>query len=141
MRRPLTKAARARADDTVIISCSLATGAVMQRVSVWSGAPGYDLAPHVDMRGSDMLQDGRPMMRRPMFTTLSDARTKHEFVIVADETLLFRAMQDVDTDKDPKARASIRVYSPRALRVRNFIRNAMRKVFGNGRSGKTAPSQ
>lgn len=74
------------------------------------------------------------MMLRPMFTTLSDARKKHEFTIVADEPLLFRAMQDVDTDKDPKARASIRVYSPRALRVRNFIRNAMRKVFSYGKA-------
>ena len=137
MRRPLTKAARANSGDTVVITCSLAKGEIMQRVSVWSGSPGFDLSPHVDPTGLDMLQDGRPVMRKPTFTTLSDLHPNHEFTIEATEPLLFRAVQDIDVASDKKARASIRVYSPRALRVRNFIKGVltnMKERFYNGKA-------
>lgn len=126
MRLPCQKAISANKGDLVTATCRLKAGASHARVSLWSTVDGYPLAPHTQFSMIGLLIEGKPTMIPPMYARLTPDRRKVIWQIIAEEDLIFRVMQDVDTPDEPLAKVRIRASGQVKQGIRRFVQNISR---------------
>ena len=122
MRIDLTKAAKAKPGDEVVIRCSLPRKVQHARISVWSSCGGAEFSPHVQNAMMNLATNGEVAMVSPMYTSLHELRKHHKISFIADENMLVLVKQEVDDKQTPLASASIAVYGSFRQRIRYELR-------------------
>lgn len=129
MRYDLGKPKSVKGGDLVTITASLPrshSDTDRARIGVYTRVGDYQFSPHTDTAFIGLLENGRPFMVSPMFTTLHYKRVTHTFTFYADEAMDVIVKQEKDDAKEASATIRIKRRGKTAQAFRRFCGNAFR---------------
>lgn len=122
MRVDVGNSVRVKPGDLVRIRVRLPKKATYARLGVWSATEGYELSPHVQSDAMGVLEKGRPLMLKPMYTTLGEHAPSRVIGFIADDELVVRIRQEKDTADEPSALVKVQRIGPRRQSINEFFR-------------------
>ena len=128
MRADLGRAKSVKAGDLVVIRLRLPKSKQHARLSVWSRAPGYPFAPHIQAEKLGLTKDGRPQMVSPMYAALHEDRREAELQFIADDNLDVMVRQEVDAPSEVSAKVRIIARGKASQAVRRYCGDAFRQL-------------